>query len=242
MNVGKLKRVAIKEFKRSPAKTGFLLAMVPVALYFCVPLLFGALKKSSPSTGAAAVAAVPENASIVLPAATNAVGTPSRVGPSWVDVSRSLESDALAMPAGIPASARNPFAAIKPEKIDMSVAAAEGGDPNNRPNPESQSAEPGDNPIVASDAIRALGFRLTATMVGQRSRLATINGKTYKQGETIPVNTDPGMAADAMATVPVKLAHVDRRFVVLNMGGHEHQLQLPEKLPQDAIVVSSRPE
>lgn len=243
MNVEKLKRVAIKEFKRSPAKTGFLLLMIPVALYFCVPLLFGALKKSSPSSGAAAVAAVPQNASFVSPAATNALVTPSRVGPSWVEVSRSLDGDALAMPAGIAASARNPFAAIKRKKIDKSVAAAEGGAPDQEPNAESESAEPVEKAIAAAnDPIRALGFRLTATMVGQRSRLATINGKTYEQGETISVSPDPGIAADAMATVPVTLKSVDRQFVVLEMAGHEHQLQLPNELPRDAIVVKSRPE
>ena len=125
MNIGKLKRVAIKEFKRSPAKAGILLAMLPVALYFCLPLCVGALKKHS--TSAAAVAPDSKNADFLLPAATEKVTTPSRVRQGWVEVARWLENDLLAVPVSIPMDARNPFAALGQEKNDESLTEVEDG-------------------------------------------------------------------------------------------------------------------
>ena len=246
MNVGKLKRVAIKEFKRSPGKTGFLLVMIPVALYFCVPLLLGVVKKkSSPSSGAAAVGVAAEKAEFVLPAATNAIVLPSKVELSWVEVARSLANDLLATPAGVPAIARNPFAAKHQEKNDEPIAAVEGDEPEEPfvgPETEAELKASIDQIGETSNPIRALGLELNATVVGQRSRLATINGKSYKEGETIPVIIDSGEAADAVTAVSLELAHVERRFVVLKMDGVEHSLQLRNDDPRDATVVKSRGE
>ena len=238
MNVGKLKRVAIKEFTRSPAKTGFLLAMLPVALYFCAPLLFGALKKSSPVTGGIPAGKVSQQAAFVLPASTKQVATPQQVEQGWVEVARSLANDLLAMPASIPFDARNPFSRSGQDETDESPAVED----DERVVSSDTEAEPVDRTVVTRNPIRELGLELNATMVGPRSRLATINGKTYRQGETIPVIIDTGLAAGAATTFPLELSHVDRRFVDLEMDGQRHRLQLRSEVVKDAIVVKSRPE
>jgi hypothetical protein len=58
----------------------------------------------------------------------------------------------------------------------------------------------------------------------------------------IPVIIEAGEAAAAATTIQLQLAHVDRRFVVLEMDGHQHRLQLRNEVPNDAIVVKSRSE
>ena len=220
MNVGKLKRVAIKEFTRSPAKTGILLAMLPVALYFCVPLTLGTIQKSSPATSPAEK--VVKQAAFVLPASKDQAATPQRVERRWIEVARSLADDLLAVPARIPVEARNPFLARGRE-----VALTD--------------SKKDDRTRVARDPIRELGLRLNATIIGQRSGLATINGKTYRTGDTIPVVIDADLPTGAVTTVPLQLSEVGRRSVVLQMGGHLYRLQLRSEEMKDAIVVKSPP-
>ncbi|HUG70387.1 MAG TPA: hypothetical protein VMM76_21740 [Pirellulaceae bacterium] len=240
MNVGKLKRVAIQEFKRSPAKSGILLAMLPVAFYFCVPLLFGAIKKSSPATNAAPVLDSSKKAAFVMPAVMEKTATSGRVQQGWVEVERWLENDLLATPAGLPISTRNPFAAIGHVKKDEALAVIEADERVVGSESEEDLENSVDPATVTSNPIRELGLQLNATMVGKRSRLATINGKTYKEGETIPVNIEADMGRDQATMIQIQLTHVDRRFVVLQLDSHQHRLQLRNELPNDAIVVKSR--
>ncbi|MEO8494785.1 MAG: hypothetical protein ABI614_06925 [Planctomycetota bacterium] len=124
----------------------------------------------------------------------------------------------------------------------MPSPAAEDGEQVVMQETEEESEEPVGADILPSNPIRDLGLQLTATMVGQRSRLATINGKTYSQGETIPVIIETGTTADSGITLPLELVRVDRRFVVLTMDGQEHCLELPNEISQDAVVVKSRAE
>jgi hypothetical protein len=215
--------------------------MIPVALYFCIPLLFGAIKKSSPSTSATSEVDNVKIASFVLPAATKNAATPSRMQRSWVEIASCLENDLLAMPAELPINTRNPFAAIGQKDEDESLT-VEDDERVVGSEIEVGSEDLVDRTVVTSNPIRDLGLQLNTTMVGQRSRLATINGKTYEQGEMIPVIIEAGEAAAAATTIQLQLAHVDRRFVVLEMDGHQHRLQLRNEVPNDAIVVKSRSE
>lgn len=239
MNVGKLKRVAIQEFKRSPGKSGILLAMLPVAFYFCAPLLYGAIKKSSPLTNASTVIDSSRKADFVRPAATEPA-TSGQVQRGWVEVERWLENDLLATPVGLPSNTRNPFAAIGQKKKDESLAVSAADERVVASEREEELGNSVDPAAVTSNPIRELGLELSATMVGQQSRLATINGKTYREGETIPVKIEADMRPDQAAMLQIQLTHVDRRFVVLQLDSHQHRLQLRNELPNDAIVVKSR--
>lgn len=243
MNVGKLKRVAIKEFTRSPAKSGFLLVMLPVALYFCVPLLLGAAKKSSLASSTTGMDG-PMKADFVLPAAMELTTTPCREQQGWAEVARGLAEDLLTKPAELPSNTRNPFAAIVQETPDESLAMVEvdeqvvGSDRD----AESDAAVEQEQAVVTANPIRELGLQLNATMIGRRARLATINGKTYEEGETIPVIIEAGVEPDDLMTIELRLEQVDRRFVVLQLDGQQHRLQLRNEIPKDAIVVKPRPE
>lgn len=235
VNVGKLKRVAIKEFTRSPAKTGFLVLMLPVALYFCVPLLFGSQKKS---TAAATDPAKP--ADFVLPAAVDKVASVETAQDSWVEVARWLADDRLAVPAPIGADARNPFVVAIPIESEQTIVAATDDEQVRSADIETQVMEIVEEEVTTSNPIRELGLQLNATMVGRRARLATINGKTYERGETITVIIEGGAVPDLEAELQLELAHIERSFIVLRMDEHQHRLYLPNELPKDAIVVKPR--
>ena len=243
MNVGKLKRVAITELKRSPAKTGILLAMLPVAFYFCVPPLIGVLKKSSAekNVNASSVAAQADFVLAATPPSTAAPQQQSRQ--SWMEVAKWIEHDLLAVPAGIPLDARDPFASNRNGAETELLAATEDDERVVLEETDLEVTEQAvESTAVTTNPIRDLALDLNATMVGQRSRLATINGKTYEQGDKIPVIIESDAADDAVTEIELQLSVVARRFVVVEFAGHKHRLQLRNEVPTDAIVVKSRRE
>ncbi|MBI2478064.1 MAG: hypothetical protein HYV60_05275 [Planctomycetia bacterium] len=148
----------------------------------------------------------------------------------------------FAKPVGLPSNVRNPFVAVGVEKNDESVAVVEGDERVVGSESEEEPESSVDQAVVTTNPIRDLGLELSATMVGQRSRLATINGKTYEEGEMIPVIIEAGSRPDEVTVLQLQLAHVDRRSVVLRMAGQEHLLQLRNEVPTDAIVVKPRRE
>ena len=237
MNVGKLKRVAIKEFTRSPAKTGFLVLMLPVALYVCVPLLLGSQKKPN-----ATVANPAKPADFVLPAAANAPRAVEAAQSSWVEVARWLAVDQFTLPTMIPADVRNPFIAAKePEtKADQELVATTDDERIELVDEDSQPPEVVEEDVTGDNPIRKLGLKLNATMVGRRCRLATIDGRTYEQGETISVLVEGDAKPDPATELRLELVQIERNFIRLRMDDHEQCLYLPNELPKDAIVVKPR--
>lgn len=244
MNVGKLKRVAIKEFKKSPAKTCILIGLLPVALYFCVPLFLGTGKTS------AVAVPTPGKADFILPT-PNPKATQQNPGPkSWVSVASNLDSDLLALPAALPKKSRNPFAWLVTE-VPANEAEADVEQNDEEPGltqEELQKLEQQRDALAKSrDPIAELELQLNATMVGKRARLATINGKSYEQGESIHVMIIESIMGstneeeEQVTNKELKLLHVDRQFVVVEMDGKQHQLQLRNQIPKDAIVVKPRP-
>jgi hypothetical protein len=74
-----------------------------------------------------------------------------------------------------------------------------------------------------------LGFRLTATIVGSRVRMATINGKPYREKSAIavPSSEDAELEPDASLNKPAfTLQAVNRKYVVLERNGRLYQLKL----------------
>ncbi len=243
MNVGKLKRVAIKEFQRSPAKTCILIGFLPVALYFCVPLLLGTGKTST------AELPTPGKADFILPTANPKATKQSSGSTSWMSVASTLDNDLLAVPTTLSKESRNPFAWLVADEpasetvVDEQQHEEEAG----LTQEELQKLEQQRDALAESqDPIEELGLQLHATMVGKRSRLATIKGKSYEQGEAIPVMIvervmgSTSEKAEQVTNRELKLLHVDRRFVVIEMDGKQHQLQLRNQIPKDAIVVKPR--
>lgn len=78
----------------------------------------------------------------------------------------------------------------------------------------------------------SLGLQLSSTMVGPSPRLAVVNGKVYREGESIVVSKDGHK-------VTLTLAEVHARKVVLSSQGERFELSLPERKRSGRLEVSS---
>ncbi len=169
-----------------------------------------------------------------------------------------LDNDSLALPTTVSGDTRNPFVRIAmPEPVVLAVVEGQATDEEQTAEEEAgltqeelEMQEKRELLAQARNQLKDFGLKLNATMIGRRSRLATINGKSYEQGEAIPVMIieDVANSADAFqeqateiheqfTEKEVMLLHVDRRFVVVEMDGQRHRLRLKNEIPKDAIVI-----
>jgi hypothetical protein len=213
VDFGKLKRTMVREFQRSPAKTCVLLGMLPVAGYFIGPLIWKQVRPTK--TPALAVARPVEIAAASPVGGAVAGATAGAAAVTWKDAATWMEMDSL-MQATIPPAARNPFQQAKSEQ-DLANAKNASAGQLGQENALDNETRPED-----------LGLRLTATMVGNRIRIATINGKQYQENALINAAAGgaPEVNAKPLGGDAFVLKLVDRKFVILERNGKTYQLQL----------------
>jgi hypothetical protein len=208
VSLQKLQRGLLREFKRSPAKSCVLLAMLPVAVYFIGPLIW---KKGKPGKSPALA---------VVPVASKAVASAAMVNPpaiSWQNLVQKMASDSR-MRTAPPLGLRNPFQSA------TNILSINAEDETKAISDQETVPEVGKlrqkelNP-------EEIGLRLTATVVGSRVRMATINGKPYRENARIDMLAGENESSDAAASQFV-LKTVDRKFVVLEHNGKLYQLKL----------------
>lgn len=215
MNRQRLLRILHKEFTRSPGKTAILLAMLPVAAYFIVPLFRSAEPKR-------AKVLLPSAVQLAPPAAlTAAIAVPPGDGDDWRSLYERIQADPYYRPATVTA-VRNPF--LFPDRKEELLLAEE-SDAD-----EESETQPAPRPPA--------DLRLTGIVWGQGTRLATINGRTYAESDPIRAG-DEGESAedDGEAEVDVwVVAEITRRDVLLARGGTRHRLRLEQ--PERVIGIS----
>ena len=80
--------------------------------------------------------------------------------------------------------------------------------------------------VQAEVTPEGLGLQLVSTVVGRRGGFATINGRAYAEREIVRVaNQDGDQGEDWLE---FRLVKVLPRAVLLERGGKQYQLQLPE--------------
>lgn len=223
MNVTKLQKTLVKEFKRSPAKSMVLILLCPVALYFIIPVVIGMLPKSN-KPASAAVADVPaEAASFLLPTTEPVEEEPEKT--NWREVAKWLESDQLAKPVQAFTADRSPFVdLVEPEpEVEKEEEDIE----------QEQVAQL--KPKTVHDIFKEGHLQLTMTMLGRQRRLATINGKVFAEGDVVPVELKSDSGKPELFNLTLK--QVDRRSVELTFNAETFQIEIPERIPADAIVI-----
>jgi ABC-type ATPase with predicted acetyltransferase domain len=221
VNVTKLQKTLVKEFKRSPAKSIVLILLCPVALYFITPVVRGMLPKSN-KPASAAVADVPAEAASFLLRTTE----PAEVEPektNWREVAKWLESDQLSKPVHAFTADRSPFVDLVEAEPEVEEEDIE----------QEQVAQP--KPKTVHDIFKEGHLQLTMTMLGRQRRLATINGKVFAEGDVVPVEVKSGSGKPELFNLTLK--QVDRRSVELTFNAETFQIELPERTPADAIVI-----
>lgn len=201
VNLAKVKKGLQKELMRNPAKTATLLALLPLAAYFIVPLVW---KKDAKTGGNVALAAA-----IVAPTAAPFAASNFQPGiPDWRQTSQWLAQDSRLRPRR-DFGERNPFAGATPPPVEESE-------------PEAVDESVGTAaPVTPAE----LGLQLSATVIGPRTRLATINGRTYAERAQIRIKQ---MAGDdgSQPVLTMELRSVAKNFVVLEYGGGIYRLPL----------------
>jgi hypothetical protein len=186
----------------------FLLAMLPVAAYFIGPLVW----KRIPGGKVRVAQAAPRSGLI-----EEAPGTTAELLPDWQTVVEQMSAD-VRMRAAPARAMRNPFQLAGTPAQNIAAAATD--ETADHDHAQQEARDTGPEPV---------GLRLTATIVGQRLQMATINGKPYRVNARIPLPSDEasspeGGAAPSRPTFVLK--SVARKFVVLEHDGKLYQLNL----------------
>lgn len=174
------------DLRRSPGKAAILGILVLVALWFWAPLLWkwGGQDRDSKTNELAATATTPTVAGTPAAQAESQGAAETKKAPkrpSWNDLLSAIERDGRMRSAMLDDGFLSPFRRDAP-KLDEE----ETDETKNETKPQDMHPS-------------RFGLVLTSTLVGPRSRLATIKGETYRQGDTIAVGriaADGGWEAD----------------------------------------------
>jgi hypothetical protein len=184
----------------NPKKGAILGVMLVVAIYFWVPLVAGWIGKSQTGqsappndAGATALAGFP-----TLPAAGDKPGPSAQAETPWYVLAEWMNRDPLKLAAGPHGGGRDPFRFI----VHVEKPKA--------PPPESKK-----KPIVA----QSVPLKLSGTLVGPQRRLATINGRTYRQGDEVKLTADG-------QTAVFKLTEIHPQRVVVTYEGRPLELKI----------------
>lgn len=201
VNPGKLVKRIRREAAANPKKAAVLGILVAVSIYFWAPLVFRWLSVDKGSLASQNTAVVPP-AKSAAPGSTPAARADNR--PSWQQIDGWMRNDPRTMSATPASIGRDPFGF--PADVVAKTVAEE----------ELKKQTPSISPDRA-------GLTLSGTVIGPRDRVARINGRTYRVGETIDVK-------DKKTTVQAafKVMEVQPRSVILQSGPERYELSLPD--------------
>ncbi len=206
-----------REIKASPAKAGGLGVLVLVALYFWFPLLMGS-SEAEPPAAAPAPEAAPIATGHGMPTAPalKPAAAPQTLDYQWQQFAKLMDEDVLTRTVQELPRSRDPFQRVGAALETQELATAD-------------TAEA----IVEAPAIPArtpqqAGLVLSSTLIGNRSQVAQINGKSYRVGDEVPPKL--GDSEDRFQVIAV----LPRRVVLEDRDGKRHLLRIPRPLLDDA--------
>ena len=198
-----------RDLAANPKKAAALALMVAVALYFWGPLAWKYVKASgAKQNNKANMASLILTDDPIEPLQQTKGGSRTRF--RWEKVRQLIQQDPHMLSAAYDASWIDPFG--KPG------ASAEAQPSVETPTEDAAAAS------AAAAAIdpQSLGIVLGGVMIGPRSRLATINGETCREGEVISVADK----RDKTVTYEFRIVKVSRQSVQLELGGKTFTLEL----------------
>lgn len=232
MDISKLKNQLLREAKANPKKAVALGLLLVVALWFWVPLLVGgteadeqASKQQKPAPEDPAASLAPPEWRAAMQGSLISEAEAQKPSYPWRQIALWREQDPRTLPVVEPVVARDPFWP-PPERL---VEAESGEDEE-----ENSDANQPVVPVVEELTPQAAGLTLSSTLVSRSSRLALINGKTYRVGDMVPVEESdepsavagPESAADGQKKPGFLVARIDARAVVLERLDKQYTLAL----------------
>jgi hypothetical protein len=209
MSLSQLKRTLQREFKRNPAKSITLLALLPVAGYFIGPVLWKQLPSGKKGEQ------VSSKPSFLAAAGAEVVAVPNDkpAAPGWQDLADWISLD-VRMKSGTIATSRDPFHPIpesSPQVAEAGPAIAE------------------QSPVAASLRPEDCGLELTATIVGPTRQLASISGRLYSRDARVKFGDFHSKSPDSQAERPddaFVLKSIAKTHVVLERQGEQFLLTI----------------
>ena len=199
MNLEKLTKQLRRDMAANPKKAAALGLMVVVALYFWGPLVWKFFSAGGPKRSDANVA------SLILTDDPAEPGQLSQLrgGPKfrWEKVRQLVQQDTRMTSAAFDVAWIDPFA--KPAGVFET-------NPATITSSESTAAAAAAAAAEALD-LNSLGVALNSVMIGPRSRVATINGDSYREGDVFSI-TDKH---DKSVTFQFRVARIGRSSVQL---------------------------
>lgn len=227
------------ELGRNKAKSAVLIGMCLIAAYFWVPLLGKWLGIGSNSEAEVAVAETADSLEVptqVVPAKEQTVTEELM---DWKTAVSRLREEPLMTSINSFSLTRSPFANLSIP--DVSQELEDEGE-------EHEDTEPPIEVVVETKppTFDELGLLLNGTMVGSRARMATVNGKSYQEGDEITVAPASGTSEDTpgprAAETTLVMKEIRSQFVIVSYGGGLHKLRLqPITLSQSARIMMNRP-
>jgi hypothetical protein len=197
-----------KELARNKAKSAVLGLLCLVAAYYWLPLLGKLLpskKKAATAISEAEIVAqlpIPLNPVSGGPSSTTTI--PAATDLSWQEIAKAISADVYMTSVASDPTSRSPFAVAEPV-IKKSIQT------DSIPADEDDPAEP-NTPELTVD------FVVTSVIVGSRRSVATINGVSYKLGDSV-------RSSDA----EFQIVGIDAESISVTNGGEE--IQVPVSKP-----------
>jgi len=228
LSLNKLVKRLRREAASSPKKLAVLALLAVVALWFWAPLLWGWFSPADKASASAEPGPTAE--ATTTTAATKTVAAAVKKGTEtqkeetprhpWQELVEWMNHDPLTAAAHPLIDPRDPFVAVKTEEEEQQEQIAE---------TESQDVP---KPLPAVVTPESLELALSSTIVGPRSRVARINGKTYRPGDTVKAGKDG-------QKIEFALVEVHPRKVVLERKGKQFDLAIPRPGNSDRIQLSA---
>ena len=220
MNLGKTLKRLRRDLTANPKKAGLLGLMVLVACYFWAPLLLGSFgiggkRKATASSDELILTDDPIDASQPVRSAKKSL--------RWDRAAQWIAADALMVSAAADSRWREPFAKFKtPPKVEETKPPETTDTPSATQLPETT---PG-----------AAGLALQSVLVGPQRRVAMINGRMYRVGDTVPKRE-----ADKPVGVEFQIASIRAEGVELERGGKTYLLAFDRvKLNAEGEIVRTK--
>lgn len=215
VNLDKLTKQLRRDVTANPKKAALLGLMVLVALYFWGPLVwkFVAAKQSKQRSAAdmASLILIDDPIEAVQPGKSRGV-TKFR----WDKVRQLIRQDSRMFSAKFDSGWIDPFGKADTDKREAMV-----------------ETPPDDSAVAAAAAAaqaidpKDLGIVLGAIMIGPRTRVATINGESCREGDIVTITAK----GDATSTFEFRVHRIAKQSVQLEANGRIFALELtPPKL------------
>jgi len=223
-----------KEAKRNPKRAIALGLLAFVAVWFWTPLIVEWICPKPKITADKDTASVDapqsgqsKNTTFLIFQSKTKNSNNQKQEVDWKQLIKWIEVDAKTVATTGLAALRDPFTPVKPKLTSPA------GTQLSSKAKELQKK----TPPLAEVTPQSAGLSLSSTIVGPRVRVALINGRTYKQGQFVRVETGDDNGEDKQASVEFKLLEIQPEQATLERSNKKYTLTITKQKKSGLVVI-----